>query len=81
MSDLTICHIIAGAPHGGAETFCLDTIIALDERRVKQIVISRPHQNYLRVVHARNIPHHPLSFSRPWKWYELRRIKRFITET
>ena len=81
MSDLTICHIIAGAPHGGAETFCLDTIIALDERRVKQIVISRPHQNYLRVVHARNIPHHPLSFSRPWKWYETRRIKRIITET
>jgi len=62
--DIKILHIIAGARHGGAETFCLDAICALDDAGVKQHVICRPHKYYLEVLTSRNILFDTMSFNR-----------------
>ncbi|MCB1784501.1 MAG: glycosyltransferase [Alphaproteobacteria bacterium] len=64
MSDLRLLHIIAGAAHGGAETFCLDAICALHDAGAKQFVICRPHDNYIKALEARGIPYKTMSFSR-----------------
>ena len=64
MTDqLSLLHIIAGAGHGGAETFCLDTILALDEMGVRQRVICRPHSYFIEKLDQRGIPYDLLNFS------------------
>jgi glycosyltransferase involved in cell wall biosynthesis len=40
---LRLLHVVAGAERGGAETFCLDAILALHEAGIEQYVICRPH--------------------------------------
>lgn len=62
-SRIKVLHIVAGAGKGGAETFCLDAIKALDDAGVAQHVICRPHDHYLDTFRQRNIPFSLLSFS------------------
>lgn len=80
--NFRLLHIIAGAQHGGAETFCLDAICALDDAGVKQHVICRPHERYIQTLQSRNIPFDTISFSRfdkLWRGPKLirERIKSF----
>ena len=75
-----ICHIIAGAPTGGAETFCLDAVKALHERDIEQIMISRPHDEYVKATAQRGIQHYPASFNRFTKWLQQAKIARIINE-
>ena len=75
-----ICHIIAGAPTGGAETFCLDALKALHERGIEQIMISRPHDEYVKATAQRGIQHYPASFNRFTKWLQQAKIARIINE-
>jgi len=63
-SSLHICHIIAGASTGGAETFCLDMVKALHERGIKQTMISRPHEQVVSALAERGIPHYSMGFQR-----------------
>jgi glycosyltransferase involved in cell wall biosynthesis len=62
MSQIKILHVIAGAERGGAETFCLDAILALDEAGIKQHVIGRPHPHFIEALNRRGIPFTGLSF-------------------
>ena len=78
--NLKICHLIAGAPTGGAETFCLDAVKALHERGVEQVMISRPHVEYVSALAARGITHFTTSFNRFTKWPQQAKISRIITE-
>lgn len=79
MPDLKILHIVAGAEHGGAETFCLDAIQALHDAGIKQHVICRPHKHYLETFQSLGIPYDTLSFSKIDKvWRAPRLIKRRV---
>ena len=75
---MRILHMIAGAEHGGAETYCLDAIKALDERGVEQHVICRPHSNYLETFSEKSISHSIRSFNKLLKWFEQNQIKKDI---
>ncbi len=62
-SPLKILHVIAGSAYGGAETFCLDAIVALHERGVRQHVICRPHARYMETLKSLNIPFETMKFN------------------
>ena len=61
---MRILHVLAGAPTGGAETFALDAIEALDQRGVAQAVIARPHGLLVERLRAIGVPFTAASFSR-----------------
>ena len=75
---MKILHLIAGAKHGGAETFAIDVMLALKERGVEQSVICRPHDNFSQPLLEAGIPFETLAFSRWKKWWEQRVIRRNI---
>lgn len=75
---MKVLHIIAGAGQGGAETFCLDAVKALDEAGARQVMVSRPHPHYVKAFEERGIRHHPMGFS-PWlKFWQKGQIARII---
>ena len=78
--NFKICHVIAGAPTGGAETFCLDAVKALHERGIEQVMISRPHPDYVTALAERGIPHYPTSFNRFTKWPQQAKLARIIAD-
>jgi glycosyltransferase involved in cell wall biosynthesis len=74
---LKIMHVIAGSDYGGAETFCLDAIIALHEAGVRQHVICRPHNRFTMALQARQISFETMPFSIADRfWRGRRRIGR-----
>ena len=79
---MRILHLIAGAAHGGAETFAIDTILALHERKVgggvEQFVLCRGHDIFLRPLRAAGIPFKIQAFMRWKKWYEQRVIRQQV---
>ena len=75
---MKILHLIAGASHGGAETFAIDAILALKEQGVKQFVLCRSHDNFLRSLREAGIPYENLTFSRWKKWWEREVIRRKV---
>lgn len=78
-ASIKILHLIAGAPCGGAETFCLDAIKSLHGQGLSQHVICRPHPHVLAALQSRNIPYDIITFSRfrkPWEQAKIRRILR-----
>lgn len=77
---MRILHLVAGASHGGAETFCLDALKALHEKGVEQRVLCRPHGNFVEALDSRQIPYVPLTYSRFRKWFEQRKIAREVRE-
>jgi glycosyltransferase involved in cell wall biosynthesis len=60
---MRILHAIAGAPVGGAETFAQDAIVALHERGVRQVVLTRPYPAVLRRYAEAGIEAKPFGFS------------------
>jgi glycosyltransferase involved in cell wall biosynthesis len=61
---MRILHVIAGAEHGGAETFARDTIVALGERGITQHVIARSHPAAVQRFEAGGASVANLAFSR-----------------
>lgn len=81
MNKLKILHVIAGGQHGGAETFCLDAICALDDAGISQHVICRPHAHYMKTLNDRSIPFDTMSFSRIDKlWRGSSLIKKCVRD-
>lgn len=66
---MKILQIMAGAPTGGAEIFFVDAITALQQKNIKQFVITRP-DNHQRIaqIEALNIPHKTASFNKIISW-------------
>jgi glycosyltransferase involved in cell wall biosynthesis len=59
---MRVLHVIAGAPTGGAETFCLDAIAALAVRGIEQKVLCRPHSQAVARLAEASVPYEPLPF-------------------
>ena len=70
--------MIAGAAHGGAETFSMDAVIALHERRVGQFVLCRRHEIFLGPLRDAGIPFETLTFARWKKRHEQEIIRRGV---
>lgn len=77
---MKLLHLIAGAAHGGAETFAMDAITALSGKNIEQFVLCRPHENFLNPLQQANIPFKPLSFSLSRRRRQRREIRNRITE-
>ena len=77
---MKIVHIVAGAEKGGAETFSLDAIKALDDAGIEQVLITRPHKDRIEALEARSIRHYDMNFSRFLKPFQRRRINAIIRE-
>ena len=76
---MRILHLIAGAPHGGAETFAMDAITALQEKSGgEQFVMCRPHENFLTPLQRAGIPWATLSFERWRRFHQSRQIRERI---
>lgn len=78
---MRILHTMAGAPVGGAETFCVDAIKAIHEVGYKQHVITRhnnPHK--IKEITDRGIIAQNASFSRVTPWTTASKVKKAIAE-
>jgi glycosyltransferase involved in cell wall biosynthesis len=75
---MKILHIVAGAEQGGAETFCLDVVKALHDNDIDQVMIGRPHRQYLNALKSRGIRHYRLSFNPLLKFWQRRQIEEII---
>jgi glycosyltransferase involved in cell wall biosynthesis len=75
---MRILHIVAGAEKGGAETFCLDAIKALDDIGLEQVLITRSHEDRIEALEKRSIRYHEMSFNRLFKPLQRWRIKSII---
>ena len=76
--SLSVCHIIAGARAGGAETFCLDMVKSLHESGVRQVVVARPYPHLVEALEVRGIKFYPLGFKRWRKFLDTHKIKKII---
>ena len=77
-SLMKIFHIIAGAKQGGAESCAVDTIRALHTAGIKQTLICRPHQIFLRLIDECNLDYEVLSFNRTFKWFQMAKIDAIV---
>ncbi|MDH5722772.1 MAG: glycosyltransferase family 4 protein [Alphaproteobacteria bacterium] len=75
---MKILHIIAGAEHGGAETFSLDAMKSLHEEGCEQYVLCRPFEHRIQALKDRNIEYLPLTFNRFKKLQEKKIIRKAI---
>ena len=76
---MKVLHLIAGAAHGGAETFSRDAVVALHELEGGgQLVLCREHEIFLRSFREAGIPFEIQTFARWKKWYEQAVIRRRI---
>jgi len=50
-----VLHLMAGAPTGGAETYCVDALLALQAAGVEQMLITRPHTQRLDDLRAAGV--------------------------
>ena len=80
MAAMKLLHLIAGGAHGGAETFAMDAIAALQERGVAQFVLCRPHKNFAARLRQAEVEFAPLRFSRWWRGRQSRRIFETIRD-
>ena len=76
--SLYVCHIIAGARAGGAETFCMDMVKSLHEQGVRQVVVARPYPHLLEALEARGITFYPIGFKRWRKFLDTHKISQII---
>jgi len=44
---MKVLHVMAGAPTGGAETYCVDALLTLQHAGLQQILLTRPHTQRL----------------------------------
>ena len=52
---MKVLHALAGAEHGGAETFATELIIALARRGVEQLVLTRPYADRVKRLAAHDV--------------------------
>lgn len=65
---MKLLHVICGAEQGGAETFFLDGVLALDEAGVEQWVVLRPNNPHrIEQLKARGIPVFAANFNQYWR--------------
>ena len=60
---MRVLHLVAGAAVGGAETFCLDTVAALADSGIEQMVIGRPHPLVVERLNRLSVPFEPYAFA------------------
>ncbi len=78
---MKILHAMAGDSVGGAETFFVDAVEALDETDVQQRVITRANNDHkLSVIKGRGIPLDTASFNKTFKFPTAAKIKKHIKE-
>lgn len=77
---MRILHIVAGGSQGGAETYCLDAIKALNDKGLEQQVLCRSGKTYLDALNDRNIKYRTLSFNRFRKKREQSVIRKTIKD-
>ena len=78
---MKILHTMAGDAVGGAETFFVDAVEALDETDVQQRVITRANNDHkLGVIKGRDIPLETASFNKTFKFPTAAKIKKQIKE-
>lgn len=76
---MKILQIMAGASVGGAETFFVDAVKAIDEIGYQQEVITRHNnQNKIDTISNLNIPLHKASFNKILSWTTSKTIKDAI---
>ncbi len=69
MQGIKVLQIMAGAQHGGAETFFMDLVTALHRRGIDQIVITRDYPERTKKLNTEGIPHSFCSFG---KFFDIR---------
>ncbi len=76
---MRIVHLMAGGAHGGAETYCEETIIALHRAGVDQQVITRPYPDRLARLQQEGVSVHAARFG---KWFDAAtgRLARRVVE-
>lgn len=75
---MKILHLSYGYGNGGAETFAIDTMLALQERGVEQFVLYHGNNNFRNSLRCAKIPHKKLNFVNWKKWIERWMIQRRI---
>lgn len=76
---MKVLHAMAGAPFGGAETFFLDAIRAINEMDIDQFAVIRDaNDNRLQQLKGMNIPFEVARFSRLVKWPTCRTLAKSI---
>lgn len=72
--NLRVMQIIAGAQHGGAETFFNDLVGALHRGKLDQLVVSRPNPERRRLFADIGLTNlHELPFEAPWLDFKTRK--------
>ena len=66
---MKVLHAMAGASVGGAETFFVDAVRAIDELGIEQNIVTRNNnQHKIEVIEGLNLPLQTVSFNRRFKW-------------
>ncbi len=76
---MRVLHAIAGADVGGAETFFVDAVKAIDETGIEQYVVTRNNNSHkIQTISELNIPLKITNFAQRWKWPTQRVISNAI---
>ena len=75
-----ILHLMAGAPTGGAETYCVDALLALQSAGIKQTLITRSHTQRLSDLLAAGIEVCTAPFGKMFRGATQRTLQRAIEE-
>ncbi len=78
---MKILQMMAGGPVGGAETFFVDAIKAIDELGVEQRVITRGNNAHkIKTIESRGIVLEKASFGKSWRYPTKQKIKKHIQD-
>ncbi|MCB2106489.1 MAG: hypothetical protein KDE14_02255, partial [Rhodobacteraceae bacterium] len=73
---MRLLQLMAGASHGGAETFFVDLALALGRAGVVQHIVTRPAADRVARLTAAGLAVTPARFGGWWDWPTRRRIAR-----
>lgn len=54
-NSMRVLHVMAGSPHGGAETACIDMVCAMADSNVETAILTRPHANRKERIEAHGV--------------------------
>lgn len=78
---MKILHAMAGASVGGAETFFVDAVKAINEIQLEQFVVTRDNNAHkTKEIKKLNIPLKTASFGKRWMWPTRKTLKNSIAE-
>ena len=76
---MKILHVLSGRKvHLGTDVAAIDTILALQERKVEQFVVCRPHESFLVPLSQGKISFVTVDFNKWNKWFMKRWIPRWV---